>query len=307
MPEEKKPVSRKPRTGSPRSGSRSAKAKSEITERKLKRPAPSLPMYTDAMLNIAIRAAREAARIQRIAFRDRSRLEISSKSAGDFVTQIDKECEQVIIEEIKKAYPGHSILGEESGQNGTTEAEYLWVIDPLDGTTNFIHGIDQFAVSIALLQNGIPIHAVVYDTMRDELFTATKGKGARLDSRRIRVSGAYSIQNSLLATGFPFREGDDYESYMNILRTMMENTCGLRRAGSAALDLCWTACGRFDGYWEKGIKIWDIAAGALIAREAGAIVTDFQGEGEFLKKGEIIAATPKIYSEIIKVFRPDSL
>lgn len=286
--------------------SASAKTKERSAEKKLFRPAPTMPMQNSGMLNIAIKAAREAARIHMMAFRDRTRLHITNKAAGDYVTEVDKECERVITETIKTAFPNHAILGEESGESGTVGAEYLWVVDPLDGTTNFIHGIDVFAVSIALLKDGVPQCGVVYDANRNQLFTAEKGKGAYLDERRIRVSSLTSIQDALVATGFPFREGDDYGAYMETMKKMMENTCGLRRCGSAALDLCWTACGRFDGYWEKGIKIWDIAAGALIAREAGAIVTDFSGEGDYLSKGEIVAATPKVYADMMKVIRPQS-
>lgn len=285
----------------PRSTSR--KSAENGDQKKHYRPAPSLPMQNEGMLNMAIKAARDAGKIQVIAFRDRSNLQISNKSLGDYVTEVDKECERVIVETLKTAYPDHAFLGEETGESGKKDAEYTWVIDPLDGTTNFIHGIPQFAVSIALLKNGQPLHAVVYHAMVNELFTATKGKGAYLDSRRIRVSGCNSMQDALLATGFPFREGDNYDAYIKSMKVMMEKTCGLRRIGSAALDLCWTACGRFDGYWEKGIKIWDIAAGALIAREAGAFVTDFSGEGDYLQKGEIIAAAPKIFPEMVNVIQ----
>lgn len=297
----KKPEARAAgKKSAPRLASRKGK---EEGNRKHYRPAPSLPMQNEGMLNMAIKAAREAGKIQILAFRDRSQLQISNKAAGDYVTQVDKECEQVIVETLKTAYPSHAFLGEESGESGKEGAEFTWVIDPLDGTTNFIHGIPQFAVSIALLKDGLPLHAVVYHPIANELFTATKGKGAFLDSRRIRVSGCLTMQDALLATGFPFREGDDYDAYLKTMKAMMEKTCGLRRIGSAALDLCWTACGRFDGYWEKGIKIWDIAAGALIAREAGAFVTDFTGEGGYLKKGEIIAATPKVFPEMINIIQ----
>lgn len=301
-----KPEARTPKKKSaPRSASR--KSKTEGSEnagpKKHYRPAPSLPMQNEGMLNIAIKAAREAGKIQLMAFRDRSSLHVSSKGIGDYVTEVDKACEKAIIETIKTAFPTHAFLGEEGGTTGSTDAEYTWVIDPLDGTTNFIHGLTEFAVSIALLKNGVPLHGVVYHPYANELFTATKGKGASLDSRRIRVSGALSMEDALLATGFPFREGDNYDEYLRGMKSMMQRTCGLRRIGSAALDLCWTACGRFDGYWEKGIKIWDIAAGALIAREAGAFVTDFSGEGDYLKKGEIIAATPKIFPHMIAVIQ----
>ena len=196
----------------PRSASR--KSAENGDQKKHYRPAPSLPMQNEGMLNMAIKAARDAGKIQVIAFRDRSNLQISNKSLGDYVTEVDKECERVILETLKTAYPDHAFLGEESGESGKKDAEYTWVIDPLDGTTNFIHGIPQFAVSIALLKNGQPLHAVVYHAMANELFTATKGKGAYLDSRRIRVSGCNSMQDALLATGFPFREGDTYDAYI---------------------------------------------------------------------------------------------
>lgn len=301
----KKPEAKSGAKRAPSKTRSSAGKKSEQPkEKKLFRPSSSMPMYTDGMLNIAVKAAREAARIQLMAFKDTSRLSISRKSLGDYVTEVDKECERVITETLKTAFPTHAVIGEESGASGVKDAEYTWVIDPLDGTTNFIHGIDQFAVSIALLKNNVPLHGVVYDTCRNQLFTATKGHGAFLDARRIRVSNQSSLSDALLATGFPFREDDDYEAAMPILLQLMKNTCGIRRPGSAALDLCWTACGRFDGYWEKGIKIWDIAAGALIAREAGAIVTDYSGEGDFLTKGEIVAATPKVYVGMMEVIQP---
>ncbi len=268
-----------------------------------RRPEPSQPAYNDGMLNIAIKAAREAGKIQLRAFRNRPSLEISAKSSGDFVTQIDKQCEEIIVSILSKAFPEHQFLGEEFGSLGDPKCEYKWVIDPLDGTTNFIHGIDQFAVSIACLKGKQVLHAVVYDAPRNQLFTATRGKGAVLDRTRIRVTPASVLRNSLIGTGFPFREDDDYDSFAKVAREMMPKTAGIRRPGSAALDLCWVACGRYDGFWEKGIKIWDIAAGALIAQEAGALVTDFSGESNYLEKGEIIAASPRIFPQMLKIIQ----
>ena len=283
---------------------RAVKKDSETSSQKRVRPAPSQPMYNSGMLNTAIIAAREAGKLQLQAFQERSSLQISSKAAGDFVTQVDKQCEEIIVQTLSKAYPKHAFLGEEFGQSGLKDSEYVWVIDPLDGTTNFIHGIPHFAVSIALLKNNVPVQAVVYDPCKNEIFSATKGKGATQDRRRIRVTEQSRMINSLVATGFPFREGDDYEAYQGTLQKMMEETSGLRRMGSAALDLCWVANGRYDGYWERGIKIWDIAAGALIALEAGALVSDYSGENEFLTKCEIVAATPRIFPSMLNIINP---
>lgn len=265
------------------------------------RPAPSAPMYNDGMLNTAIKAARKAGNIQLRAFQERDSLEVQAKGAGDFVTAVDKECEEVIIDILSKAYPDHAFTAEESGTRGAEDAEYRWVIDPLDGTTNFIHGIPQFAVSICCLKNNKPIHAVVYDPCKNELFTATRGKGATLDSRRIRVTNLSVMKNALIGTGFPFRNGDDYTTYLNIMNDVMQSTSGLRRPGSAALDLCWVACGRYDAYWEAGLKPWDIAAGSLIALEAGAFVTDFKGDENFLENGSIVAGTPKVFTPLMAI------
>ncbi len=281
----------------------SKKSTAEAAPKKNRTPRPSTVTHSlnDGMLNVAVRAAIEAGKIQIRAFGNRRNLSIAAKSSGDFVTEVDKACEQIIIETLSKAYPDHRFLGEENGSQGIQESEYEWIIDPLDGTTNFIHGIDQFAVSIACKKGKHLMYAVVYDPCRNQLFTASKGKGAFLDGQRIRVSNATILRNSLIGTGFPFREGDDYAPYMNVLKDMMQSTCGLRRPGSAALDLCFLACGRYDGFFEKGIKPWDIAAGALIAQEAGALVTDFSGEGEYLSKNEIIAAAPGIFPALINI------
>ncbi len=279
-------------------GAKKADTASKDTNKRAPRQSTVRDSINDGMLNMAVRAAIEAGRIQNRNFR-KEELSISSKAAGDFVTQVDKECETVILDILKKAFPDHKFLGEESGNSGANDSEYEWIIDPLDGTTNFIHGIDQFAVSIACRKGKNIILGVVYDPCRNQLFTAFRGKGAFLDGARIRVSKATILRNSLIGTGFPFRSDDDYGSYMNILKTMMESTCGLRRPGSAALDLCWLACGRYDGFFEKGIKPWDIAAGSLIAQEAGALVTDFEGNSAFLSRNEIVAATPGIFPALI--------
>ncbi|MCD8339550.1 MAG: inositol monophosphatase [Burkholderiales bacterium] len=271
------------------------------TDQKRVLPMATAPMYNDGMLNIAIKAAREAAKIQLRAFYRGAKIEISEKSSGDFVTDVDKASEAAIVQIISEAFPDHKFLGEETGSTGQDESEYLWIIDPIDGTKNFINGIDQFCVSIACQKGKHLLHAVVFNPVRNELFTATRGKGALLDGRRIRVSGASILRHSLIGTGFPFREDDDYSGYLKIMAEMMQKTAGLRRPGSAALDLCWLACGRYDGFWEKGIKIWDIAAGALIAQEAGALLTDFSGETDFLTKGEIIGATPRIFPQMLSI------
>ena len=282
------------KTTAPKRTSKKSSAEPAPKKNKTPRPSTVSHSFNDGMLNVAVRAAIEAGKIQARAFGNRKNLSISAKSSGDFVTEVDQACEQVIIETLSKAYPNHRFLGEENGTQGNKESEYEWIIDPLDGTTNFIHGIDQFAVSIACKKGKHLLHAVVYDPCRNQLFTATKGKGAFLDGARIRASAATILRNSLIGTGFPFREGDDYESYKNILKDM-------RRPGSAALDLCFVACGRYDGFFEKGIKPWDIAAGALIAKEAGALVTDFSGESDYLDKNEIVAAAPGIFPALLNV------
>ncbi len=280
-------------------------SKDDIEERKPDKnrvlPMATQPFYNDGMLNIAIKAAREAAKIQLRAFYRGAKIEVTAKSSGDFVTEVDKMAEEAIVTIIKEAFPEHKFLGEEGGSTGNGESEYLWIIDPLDGTTNFIHGIDQFCVSIACQKGKQLQYAVVFNPVRNELFTATRGRGAQLDGQRIRVSRATILRNSLIGTGLPFRETDDYQTYLKILAEMMPKTAGIRRPGSAALDLCWVACGRYDGFWEKGIQIWDIAAGVLIAQEAGALITDFSGETDFLTKGEIVAATPRIFPQMLSI------
>ena len=255
------------------------------------------------MLNIAIKAARRAGSIINRAALEGGALEVKAKNKNDFVTQVDKAAEQAIIGVIHAAYPDHSILAEESGDTPGARAEYRWVIDPLDGTTNYIHGFPQYCVSIALEHRGVPTHGVVYDPGKNELFTASRGRGAFLDDRRMRVSKCTRLQDALVGTGFPYKEVSRLDLYMRQLRTMMTSSAGVRRAGAAALDLAYVAAGRLDAFWEMGLSRWDMAAGALLIQEAGGMVADLQGGADFLDRGEIAAATPKVLPELLAALR----
>jgi myo-inositol-1(or 4)-monophosphatase len=251
------------------------------------------------MLNTAVKAARKAGSIITRASFDVDKLTIRSKQKNDFVSEVDEAAEDAIISTLREAYPKHGFLGEESGYRDR-DAEYLWVIDPLDGTTNFLHGFPQYCVSIALLHKGVPAQAVVFDPNRNELFTATKGAGAYLNDRRIRVSRLDKLDDALIGTGFPFREIPDLDQYMRMLGNVMKSCAGVRRPGAAALDLSWVACGRIDGFWEIGLSAWDMAAGALLIREAGGLVGDLEGEDRFLDSGRIVAANGKIFAALLK-------
>ena len=255
------------------------------------------------MLNIAIKAARRAGSIINRAALEGGALEVKAKNKNDFVTQVDKAAEQAIIGVIHAAYPDHSILAEESGDTPGARAEYRWVIDPLDGTTNYIHGFPQYCVSVALEHRGVPTHGVVYDPGKNELFTASRGRGAFLDDRRMRVSKCTRLQDALVGTGFPYKEVSRLDLYMRQLRTMMTSSAGVRRAGAAALDLAYVAAGRLDAFWEMGLSRWDMAAGALLIQEAGGMVADLQGGADFLDRGEIAAATPKVLPELLAALR----
>lgn len=255
------------------------------------------------MLNIAIRAAYAAGDIIARYSKDLEKLQVEVKSHNDFVSQVDKEAENIIIQSIRKSYPKHHILAEESGEVIGSE-EYQWIIDPLDGTTNFLHGFPQYSVSIGIKKGEILEHAVVYDPSREELFSASRGQGAQLNKRRIRVSPARGLKGSLLGTGFPFREVDYVDTYIAMFKDFMLKTAGIRRPGSAALDLAYVAAGRLDGFWEINLKPWDVAAGALLVREAGGLVGSFIGEDTFLHSGNIIAATPKVFHEMLQVVKP---
>ncbi|MGI9213907.1 MAG: inositol monophosphatase family protein [Methylococcaceae bacterium] len=264
----------------------------------------------DPMLNIAVRAARAAGDIITRSMDRVEHLTITLKGRNDFVTEIDKQAENEIINILNRAYPSHGFLGEEGGVQGPSQAEYLWVIDPLDGTTNFLHGFPHFCVSIGLLYRGRPEQAVIYDPLKQELFTASRGGGAMLNHRRIRVAKQTSLKNALLGTGFPFKDQTHLEAYLAMFKAMMNDTAGIRRAGSAALDLAYVASGRIDGFWELGLKKWDIAAGILLIQEAGGIVTDLEGREGYFESGNILTANPKLHQamrEVIEQHLTDGL
>jgi myo-inositol-1(or 4)-monophosphatase len=262
------------------------------------------------MLNTAVKAARRAGSIINRAALDRTKLEIHTKRANDFVTQVDKAAESAIIDIVRQAYPDHAILGEESGAiegknpgGSTSKAEYRWIIDPLDGTTNFIHGFPQYCVSIALQHRGAIEHGVIYDPAKNELFTASKGRGAFLDDRRIRVTKCTNLRDALVGTGFPFKEMSRLDLYFRQLREVMQTASGVRRAGAAALDLAYVAAGRLDAFWELGLSPWDMAAGALLIQEAGGMVGDLKGDAGWLENGDIAAATPKVFTQLLAALR----
>ncbi len=254
------------------------------------------------MLNIAVRAARAAGDVI-VRNMDRlDRIKVVTKQNNDFVSNVDHMAEQSIIATIKEAYPDHGILAEESGIQGK-ESEFQWIIDPLDGTTNYLHGFPQFAVSIALKHKNRLEVGVIYDPVSQELFTATRGGGATLNDKKIRVTSHTGLTNALLGTGFPYYDQSYLDTYLETMKALMQKTAGIRRPGSAALDLAWLAAGRIDGFWEFNLKAWDIAAGALIVREAGGIVSDFQNKDGYLESGDIIAASPKVFPEMIKIIQ----
>jgi myo-inositol-1(or 4)-monophosphatase len=251
------------------------------------------------MLNTAVKAARKAGSIISRASFDLDRLTVRSKRQNDFVSEVDHAAEEAIIAVLREAYPSHGILAEESGAQNSG-AEFVWVIDPLDGTTNFLHGFPQYCVSIGLLHKGAPQQAVVFDPNRNELFTATKGVGAYLNDRRIRVSKTDRLENALVGTGFPFREVGHLDDYLRMFKTMTMSCAGIRRPGAAALDLAWVAAGRIDGFWEVGLSPWDMAAGALLVREAGGLIGDLNGEDKFLDSGRVVASNSKIFSAMLR-------
>lgn len=254
------------------------------------------------MLNIAVRAARKAGDII-VRHLDRvQELEIRAKGKNDYVSEVDRMAESAVIEVLHRAYPDHAVLAEESGEHG--QSEFQWVIDPLDGTTNFLHGYPQFAVSIALKHKGRIEQGVIYDPMRQELYTASRGRGALLNDRRVRVSKRPGLEGALLGTGFPVRDQALFEPYIATFRAMSERTSGIRRAGAAALDLAYVACGRLDGFWEMGLSEWDMAAGVLMVEEAGGLVGDVTGDPTHFQTGNIAAGAPKVFKEMVKGLRP---
>jgi myo-inositol-1(or 4)-monophosphatase len=254
------------------------------------------------MLNIAVRAARKAGSIINRAALSGGGFTIKAKQANDFVTEVDRAAEEAIIGIVRNAFPEHGFHAEESGRSEGKD-EYVWIIDPLDGTTNFIHGFPQYCVSIGVQHRGSLAHAVVYDPTKNELFTASKGRGAFLNDRRIRVSKCLRLSEALVGTGIPFREVAHIDRYLKQLKAIMQGASGVRRAGAAALDLAYVACGRLDAFWELGLSPWDMAAGALLIQEAGGLVGDLSGEDGYLDEGEIAAATPKIFPTLLESLR----
>jgi myo-inositol-1(or 4)-monophosphatase len=251
------------------------------------------------MLNTAVKAARKAGSIISRASSDLDKLTVRRKRQNDFVSEVDHAAEDAIISVLRDAYPDHGILAEESGAS-KSRSEYVWMIDPLDGTTNFLHGFPQYCVSIGLMHKGVAQQAVVFDPNRNELFTATRGVGAYLNDRRIRVSKTDHLEDALIGTGFPYREVGHVDGYLRMFKNMTQSCSGIRRPGAAALDLAWVAAGRLDGFWEIGLSPWDMAAGALLVREAGGLVGDLAGEERFLDSGRVVASNAKIFAAMLK-------
>ncbi|WP_225214065.1 MULTISPECIES: inositol monophosphatase family protein [Comamonas] len=254
------------------------------------------------MLNVAIKAARAAGALINRAALDVESVRVAQKQVNDFVTEVDKAAERAVIETLLGAYPDHGILGEETGTEfGNKNSDFVWIIDPLDGTTNFIHGFPVYCVSIALSFKGKIEHAVVYDPTRNDLFTATRGRGAFLNERRIRVSKRTQLKDCLVSTGFPFRPGDNFRAYMRMFAEITQRTAGVRRPGAAALDLAYVAAGFTDGFFESGLSIWDVAAGSLLITEAGGLVGNFTGEADFLEQAECLAGNPRAYGQLVGI------
>jgi myo-inositol-1(or 4)-monophosphatase len=254
------------------------------------------------MLNTAVKAARAAGAIINRAALDVEAVRVSQKQVNDFVTEVDHASEAVIIETLLGAYPDHAIWAEESGKaHGRQDSDHVWIIDPLDGTTNFIHGFPVYCISIALQVKGRIEQACIYDPTRNDLFTATKGRGAYMNERRMRVSKRTDLRHSLIATGFPFRPGDNFNNYLRMMAEIMQRTAGLRRPGAAALDLAYVAAGFTDGFFETGLSPWDVAAGSLLVTEAGGLIGNFTGEPDFFEQKECVAGNPKIYGQMVAI------
>jgi myo-inositol-1(or 4)-monophosphatase len=257
------------------------------------------------MLTTAVKAARRAGNIINRGARELDLLTVTAKGPKDFVSEIDHAAEAAIVETLHAAYPDHAILAEEgTSRDKNTNADYTWIIDPLDGTTNFLHGFPQYCVSIALSHKDIVTQGVIYDPVRNDLFTASRGRGAYLNDRRIRVSKRQHLRDCLVGTGFPFRDGTNLDTYLSMMRTMTQQAAGLRRPGAAALDLAYVAAGYYDGFFEIGLNPWDVAAGSLLVLEAGGLIGDFAGEGDYVYGGQVIAATPRIFAQMVKTLAP---
>jgi myo-inositol-1(or 4)-monophosphatase len=262
------------------------------------------------MLTIAVKAARRAGSVINRGARDLDLLTVTTKGPKDFVSEVDRAAEAAIVETLHATYPNHAILAEEGTAKGANAAaEHVWIIDPLDGTTNFLHGFPQYCVSIALQHKGQITQAVVYDPVHNDLFTATRGRGAFLNDRRMRVSRRQHLKDCLIGTGFPYRQGEHLDAYLRMMHTMMIEAAGIRRPGAAALDLAYVAAGYYDGFWEVGLNPWDVAAGSLLIVEAGGLVGDLGGDAEYIYGGQIIAANPRIFAQMVKLLSPyrDSL
>jgi myo-inositol-1(or 4)-monophosphatase len=254
------------------------------------------------VLNIAVKAARRAGSVINRSSFDLDKLTIEQKAQNDFVSEVDRAAEQAIIQVLKEAYPQHSILAEESGLIDN-KSEYQWIIDPLDGTTNFLHGFPQYCVSIALAVKGVVQHGVIFDPVRNDLFTTSRGGGAFLNDRRIRVSKTLLLKDALLGTGFPYREFAHMDQFLASLKEMTLKAAGIRRPGAAALDMAYVACGRFDGFWEFGLKPWDVAAGGLLVQEAGGLISDYSGESDWLFGGSVVCGTPRVFAPMLAIIQ----
>lgn len=257
----------------------------------------------EPMLNIALRAARKAGELIERSLERLDLVTIENKGRNDFVSEVDRRAEQEILYHLKKAYPDHGFLAEESGQAGNKDSDYQWIIDPLDGTTNFLHGIPHFAVSIACMYKGQALHGVVLDPVKREEFTASRGKGALLNDRRIRVSNRIGLEGALIGTGIPFNgfAFEHIDSYLPCMREIAGQTAGIRRPGAAALDLAYVAAGRFDGFWEMNLESWDIAAGLLLVKEAGGMVSDFKGGNDCMDSGNVVCSAPKVFKPLLQI------
>lgn len=257
----------------------------------------------EPMLSVALNAARKASVLVERALERLDLVEVEAKSRNDFVTQADKAAEREIIKLLRKAYPDHAIRAEESGDHEGRDSDYQWIIDPLDGTTNFIHGIPHFAISIACFYRGRPEHAVIVDPVKREEYTASRGKGAQLNGRRIRVSSLPGLKGALIGTGIPFSGFalEQMQPYLRSLEEVAAQTAGIRRAGAAALDLAYVAAGRLDGFWELNLKPWDMAAGILLIKEAGGMVSDFRGADSHMESGNIVGGNPKIFKQLLQI------
>lgn len=255
-------------------------------------------------LEIAVKAALRAGRLINRASLRLDQIEVHEKAKSDFVSQADIDSQAAIVEMLQEYFPRDGIMAEEGAGIINPDSPHRWIIDPLDGTTNFLHGFPQYAVSIGYTVDGVVMAGVVFDPTRNELFTCERGKGTFLNNRRVRVSGRIDFTQALIGTGFPFRR-QNFGPFLGKLERVASNCAGLRRAGAASLDLCWTACGRLDGYWEKNLKPWDVCAGSLMVLEAGGLVTDTSGGEDYVNTGNIVVGTPKIFAPLLMMVQDE--